>query len=187
MDITFIAAQGMGIVATICFLISFQVKTNRGLYLMQALGCVAFAIQFLILGALGGCVSQIFIIARNMMLTMYNRWAWVRWKGWVVIFLAIAVFLTWQTWDGPSNLLPLIPMSAGTIALWTNNAGYIRLVNMGICSPAWIVYDIVAGAYSSIINEIVVIGSAALSIYRYGMKELLDPESDFQKGGSRKE
>ena len=24
------------------------------------------------------CVSQLFIIARNMMLTMYNRWAWVR-------------------------------------------------------------------------------------------------------------
>jgi len=62
-----------------------------------------------------------FIIARNMMLTMYNRWAWVRWKGWVPIFLAIAVFLTWRTWDGPANLLPLIPMSAGTIALWTNN------------------------------------------------------------------
>ena len=121
---TFIIAQGLGIVATLCFLFSFQVRTNRGLYLLQAGGCLAFAAQFLILGALGGCVTQLFIIARNMMLTMYNRWAWVRWKGWVPIFLAIA-------------------------------------------------------------NEVVVIGSVLLSIYRYGMKELLDPESEFQKGGSK--
>ena len=121
---TFIIAQGLGIVATLCFLFSFQVRTNRGLYLLQAGGCLAFAAQFLILGALGGCVTQLFIIARNMMLTMYNRWAWVRWKGWVPIFLAIA-------------------------------------------------------------NEVVVIGSVILSIYRYGMKELLDPESEFQKGGSK--
>ena len=182
---TFIIAQGLGIVATLCFLFSFQVRTNRGLYLLQAGGCLAFAAQFLILGALGGCVSQLFIIARNMMLTMYNRWAWVRWKGWVPIFLAIAVFLTWRTWDGPANLLPLIPMSAGTIALWTNNAGIIRLANMFICSPTWIIYDIITGAYSAIANEVVVIGSVLLSIYRYGMKELLDPESEFQKGGSK--
>ena len=108
-----------------------------------------------------------------------------RWKGWVPIFLAIAVFLTWRTWDGPANLLPLIPMSAGTIALWTNNAGIIRLANMFICSPTWIIYDILTGAYSAIANEVVVIGSVILSIYRYGMKELLDPESEFQKGGSK--
>lgn len=181
----FVIAQGLGIVATLCFLFSFQVKTNRRLYLLQAAGCLAFAAQFLILGALGGCVSQLFIIVRNMMLSMYNRWAWVRWKGWVPIFLAGAVFLTWWTWDGPVNLLPLIPMSAGTIALWTNNAGIIRLVNMCVCSPTWIIYDILVGAYSSIINEVVVIGSVILSIYRYGMKELLDPESDFQKGGMK--
>ena len=182
MSVMYIIAQSLGIVATLCFLVSFQVKTNRGLYLCQAAGCLAFALQFLLLGAIGGGVSQLFIIVRNMMLSKYNNWSWVRWKGWVIIFLAIAVLLTWWTWDGWTNLLPLIPMSAGTIALWTNNAGVIRLVNMCICSPAWIVFDIITGAYSAILNELVVIGSAGLSIYRYGMKELLDPESEFQKG-----
>lgn len=67
----------------------------------------------------------------------------------------------------------------------TNNAGIIRLANMFICSPTWIIYDILTGAYSAIANEVVVIGSVILSIYRYGMKELLDPESEFQKGGSK--
>lgn len=183
----FVVVQGLGVVATLCFLFSFQVKSNRGLYLLQALGCFAFAVQYLILGSLGGSLSQLFIILRNMMLSMYNRWDFVRWKGWVPIFLTIAVLLTWRTWDGPVNLLPLIPMSAGTIALWTNNAGIIRIINMTVCSPAWIVFDIIVGAYSSILNEIVVIGSVIISIYRFGMKEMLDPESDFQKGGMKKQ
>lgn len=39
--------------------------------------------------------------------------------------------------------------------------------------------------FLAIANEVVVIGSVLLSIYRYGMKELLDPESEFQKGGSK--
>ena len=34
---TFIIAQGLGIVATLCFLFSFQVRTNRGLYLLSDL------------------------------------------------------------------------------------------------------------------------------------------------------
>ena len=180
MSISFIVAQAMGIVATLCFLISFQVKTNRGLYTMQALGCVAFAAQFLILKAYGGCVSQLFIIARNMMLSMYNHWAWVRWKGWVPVFVILAAGVTAVTWDGPVSLLPMVTMTAGTIAMWTNNAGIIRLVGMSCQSPAWILYDILTGAYSAILNEVIVIVSALVSIVRYGWKEMRDPASKFQ-------
>ena len=177
----FITAQAFGIIALICFIISYQTRSNRGLYLMQALGCVAFSIQFLILGAWGGCASQLFIIARNMLLSMYNHWSWVKWKGWVVIFVAGAALITALTWDGPVSLLPFITMSAGTIGLWTNNAGIIRLVGMLCLSPAWIAYDILVGAYSAVLNELFVVGSAIGSIIRYGWKEMCDPESEFQK------
>ena len=174
-------AQGFGILAVICFLVSYQVKSNRGLYVMQALGCVAFSVQFLLLDAASGCISQIFIIVRNMMLSMYNQWAWVRWKGWVPIFILLAVLVTYVTWDGPISLLPMVPMTAGTIALWTNNAGIIRLAGMTCLSPAWILYDILTGAYSAILNELIVIGSAIVSIIRYGWREMCDPDSEFQK------
>lgn len=176
-----IVTQGFGILALICFIISYQVKSNKGLYLMQALGCVAFAIQFILLGAIGGCASQLYIIVRNMLLSKYNQWSWVRWKGWVVIFVAGAAVMTALTWDGPVSILPFITVSVGTIGLWTNNAGIIRIVGMCCLSPTWILYDILVGAYSAILNELFVIGSAIWSIYRYGWKQMIDPESEFQK------
>ena len=180
MDLQFIAAQACGIIGVICFLLSYQVRSNRGLYLFQAGGCVAFGIQFLLLGAYSGCISQVYIIVRNMMLSMYNRWAWVRWKGWVPVFVILAAGVTAVTWDGPVSLLPMVTMTAGTIAMWTNNAGIIRLVGMTCQSPAWILYDILTGAYSAILNEVIVIGSALGSIVRYGWKEMRDPASKFQ-------
>lgn len=181
MQISFLAAQGCGIVGVICFLLSYQIKSNKGLYLMQALGCVAFAVQFVFLNAYSGVLSQIFIIVRNMMLSKYNQWSWVRNKVWVVFFVALAALLTVITWDGPVSIFPMIAMTAGTIGMWTNNAGTIRLVGMFCLSPAWIIYDILTGAYTAIINELVVAGSAILSIYRYGWKEMRNPDSEFQK------
>ena len=181
MDLQFIAAQACGIIGVICFLLSYQVRSNRGLYLFQAGGCVAFGIQFLLLGAYSGCISQVYIIVRNMMLSMYNHWAWVRWKGWVPVFVILAAGVTAVTWDGPVSLLPMVTMTAGTIAMWTNNAGVIRLVGLIFVSPPWIVYDFIVGAYSAIINEVIIIASVLYSIYRFGWKQMLDPESDFQK------
>ena len=181
MDMETFVEQGLGIIGVICFLLSYQVKSNRMLYIMQAAGCVAFAAQFLLLDAASGCISQIYIILPNMMFSMYNHWAWVRWKGWAAVYVLLACLVTAFTWDGPVSLLPLVTMSAGTIAMWTNNAGIIRLVGMSVQSPAWILYDVLVGAYSAIINEVIVIASVVISIYRYGWKEMRDPESEFQK------
>lgn len=114
---------------------------------MQAAGCGTFAIQYLLLGAYSGCLSQVFVIVRNLMLSKYNQWAWVRFRGWVPIFILIALIITCHTWNGPISLIPLLVMTAGTIGLWTNNAGIIRLVGLIFISPPWILYDCVIGAY----------------------------------------
>ena len=151
MSFHFLFVQSFGIIATICFLLSYQVKTNKGLYLLQSAGCAAFAIQYLLLGAYSGCISQLFVIIRNLMLSRYNQWAWVRFKGWIVVFIAAAAAITYYTWDGPISLIPLF------------------------------IYDILVGAYSAIINEVIIIVSVLLSIKRFGWRQMIDPESDFQK------
>ena len=180
-DTEFIIAQSLGIVATILFILSYQVKSNRLLFLIQAVACGVFGVQYLLLGAYSGCLSQVYVIIRNLMLSRYNQWAWVRFKGWVVVFAGFAVLITYLTWDGPISLLPMGIIIAGTISMWTNNAGVIRLVGLIFVSPPWIVYDFIVGAYSAIINEVIIIASVLYSIYRFGWKQMLDPESDFQK------
>ena len=181
MDLHFIFVQSFGIIATICFLLSYQVKSNKGLYLLQAAGCGAFAIQYLMLGAYSGCLSQVFVITRNLMLSRYNQWAWVRSKFWVPVFIVLAFIIIYFTWDGPISLIPLFIMVFGTIGMWTNNAGLIRLTGLICISPEWIVYDIIVGAYSAILNEAFIIISVMYSIVRFGWRHMLDPESEFQK------
>ena len=180
MDTHFIIAQALGIIGVLCFLASYFPKSNRALYLLQALGCVAFGVQFFLLGAYSGVLSQFYIIVRNLMFSMYNHWPWVRWKGWPVLYVILAGVVTFVTWNGFVSIFPMITMTAGTLAMWTNNAGTIRIVAMLVQSPAWIAYDILTGAYSAVINELIVIGSALASIIKYGWKEMRDPNSEFQ-------
>lgn len=181
MNMTFAITQGFGIISTVFFLLSYQVRSNKGLYLLQAAGCGTFALQYLMLDAYSGCFSQVFVIVRNLMLSKYNQWAWVRSKGWVPIFILIALIITGLTWSGPLSLIPLLVMVSGTVGLWTNNAGLIRLVGLVCISPPWIIYDALNGAYSAIINEVLVMVFVLSSIARFGWKQMIDTESDFQK------
>ena len=181
MTMTFVITQSFGIISTIFFLLSYQVKSNKGLYLLQSAGCVAFAIQFFLLEAYSGCLSQIFVIVRNMMLSQYNQWTWVRSKLWVPVFIVFAFIITYFTWNGPISLIPLFIMIFGTIGMWTNNAGLIRLTGLTCISPEWVAYDILVGAYSAVLNEALIIISVMYSIIRFGWRHMLDPESDFQK------
>ena len=181
MNMTFVITQGFGMISTVFFLLSYQVRSNKALYLMQAAGCATFAFQYLLLGAYSGCLSQLFVIVRNLMLSKYNQWPWVRSKGWVPVFIIIAVIITRITWSGPLSLIPLLIMISGTIGLWTNNAGLIRMVGLTLISPPWIIYDSFTGAYTAILNEILIMIFVLSSIARFGWRQMIDSESDFQQ------
>ncbi len=42
--------QALGFIGVLFFLISYQVRANRWLFLLQTLGCLTFCIQFALLG-----------------------------------------------------------------------------------------------------------------------------------------
>ena len=103
--------QAIGFLGVLFFFISFQMKTNKSLFIMQTLGCLTFSVQFILLGALSGCLSLIINIVRNMMLTKYNDYKMIRWKGWVVVFSMLSLLAALFTWNGWGSILPV----AGTI------------------------------------------------------------------------
>ena len=83
MSIHTIIIQGIGFAGLALFALSFQIKSNKALYLAQTLGNCMFGIQFLLLGQLTGCLSLFLLIIRNLLLMHYQEWDWVRWKGWI--------------------------------------------------------------------------------------------------------
>ncbi|MBQ6402001.1 MAG: YgjV family protein [Firmicutes bacterium] len=172
---TIIIANAFGVLSTLCFIISFQVKSNRGLFVIQSIANVFYGVQFYLLGATGGLFNMGLQILRNMLLCKYNDWPWVR--NWFVAILfcvpsLINMILTWESW---LDLLPFIAMVVGTLTYWTNSAKNLRLGELFCVSPCWLLYDLMTKAYGGLLTELVILGSVIASIIRFGWKGLDDP------------
>jgi len=170
-----IFVQAIGILGVICFIISFQIKSNKALFLAQMTGSGLFCIQFMLMGAFSGCFSLVVIVIRNWFLARADKWPKVLWRGWAVIVIIVCAVIMIFTWVGPLSILPFIAMAVGTIGYYSNNAQTIRFVNLICCSPAWLIYDFVVGSIGGVLNESIVLISILVSIYRYGWKAMGDP------------
>ena len=148
-----IIIQGIGFLGVIAFIVSYQIKSNRALYIFQLLGSLLFCIQFFMLGAYSGCFSMLLNILRYALLTKYNEWKWVQRKelAWVfcTAFAAVLIF----TWTGPITILAFLASSVSTVFYWTNNAKMIRAANLFCASPCWLVYDIFAGSWGGVLDR----------------------------------
>lgn len=167
-----IVIQAIGFLGVLFFFISFQVKSNKGLFAMQTLGCITFSIQFALLGALSGCLSVLINVLRNLMLTKYNDSRLVRWKGWIAVFSLLSLVTALSTWSGWISLLPVAGTTAGTVGYWTNNAKKIRIANLAVNSPCMLLYDMLVGSWGGVLNEAIAIASILISVARFGWKAL---------------
>ena len=168
--------QAIGFLALILFLISYQFKSNRVLFMFQLTGSLLFSLQFFLLGAASGCFNLGLNAIRSALLLKYNDWAWVRRKWLPLLFCLLYLLIAVFTWTGPLTLLTLIPSLVGTFCFWTNNARTIRLGCMFCASPCWLIYDICVGSWGGAVNEAITIISVVVSIYRFGWKALGEPQ-----------
>ena len=165
-------AQGIGLIAVLVFIISFQIKSNRALLVMQMLGDTLFCIQFILLGAFTGCLSLLVMVIRNIIFLCKENYSWARWKGWPWVFVLLSFVVSVYTWDGWKSILPFVAAAVGTFAYWENNAREFRTSNLFCASPCWLVYDLIVGSYAGALNEAIMIVSIVVSIIRFGWDSL---------------
>ena len=171
-----IIANLFGVLSTLSFIISFQIKSNKALYLVQSLADVFYCLQFLLLGATGGLFNMALQILRNLLLCKIDSWTWLKWKGWGIVFCIPSLIYMFVTWTGLLDIIPFVAYSVSTLAFFTDSAKLIRLSEIFCVSPAWLVYDLIEGAYGGVLTECVIWGSVVVSIIRFGWKGLDDPE-----------
>ena len=174
-------AQAVGFLAVAAFLISYQIKSNRALFLCQMIGSGLFCLQFFLLGAASGCVSLGVNILRAALLLQYDRWGWVRRKVTASLFCGAYGAVLILTWAGPASLLAFAASVASTLGYWRHNARTIRLSNLLCASPCWLLYDIFVHSWGGVVNVSLTIASILISVRRFGWKALGDPDSEFQK------
>ena len=164
--------QIIGFASTALFILSFQIKTNKKLFFVQLLSFAISTVHYFMIGAITGSGIMLINVLRCAVMYFYTDKAWARWKIWPVLLVIGYItntVLTWNTW---LSILPLIGTLACTYGCWSRNPRTIRMANLILGSPTWLIYDIVLGSISASIMESLTILSILISIIRFGWKAL---------------
>ena len=184
MEIIEIIAQILGIFGMVFMISSYQVKSQRGLILVQLFGAVFFFLNFLLLGIASGMVLAgtvlnfigIFrcIVFSNKEKFHANNKAWL--VGFIISYFAAyaLVFTVLGTEPTPLNLLiellPVIGMISANVAFFKNDAKSVRLLGF-ITSPAWLIYDVIRLSIGGVITEVLSLVSIIVGLIRYDIKK----------------
>ena len=160
-----VVTQAVGILGAVAMILSFQFKNNKILCLVQGIGGLLFAVNFLMLGAYTASVFNFINLARGLVLAFGGRWC----RGWWLggIFSLSYVVVTAFTFDSWVSVLIMVAQIASTIALWSRRGSWIRFEQMAVNTPAWMTNNIVYFSMGGIITESFCFISAVVSLIRY--------------------
>jgi hypothetical protein len=179
---TDIIAQAIGIVATVVQIGSYQVKSNRGLFIAQGIAGFLFSVNFFLLGAYTAAILNLANILRSVLMTLGERHRKIIIPISMCIVYTVAVAFTYDGWF---SLLLLLVQIGGTLSMWTSDGAVIRIYQLFICSPVWLANNIIALSIGGIITETFSIVSIIISVIRYGFGGLRSnraASSSSQKG-----
>lgn len=162
--------QAIGFLGTILFCLSYQFRSNKALFRVQLISYLLYTVHLLLLGAVTGGVSYLLNTFRSFCLG--SKRDFLKGKAMCAAICVLQLAALALTWNGWRSLLPIAANIAATIGGYTCNARKIRLVGMAINSPLWIVYDFLVGSWAGILDEVVSEISMAISIVRFGWKNL---------------
>lgn len=170
MSIEYILIQGIGLVGTLLYFVSYQCRDNKNLFRVQFVSYLCYTTHLLLLGAVTGGISYILNTFRSFCLGSNNKF--LKSNTMCAIICVLQLVTLDLTWAGWLSILPVAANIAATIGGYTHNPRKIRVAGMFINSPLWIVYDIFVGSWAGILDEVVSEASMIISIIRYGWKNL---------------
>jgi len=166
-----IIAQLFGIAGMACSISSFQCKKNRILFFLQATSGLMFGINFLMIGALGSALFNIFNIVRGMLFSKSDR---IVWKLMVILALygsCTAVSLP-SVWSDTFQMVLLLFTTAaqfvGTAAMWSGNGTIIRKAELFFVSPIWLINGCINFTLGGIVSSCFNMISIIVSFIRFG-------------------
>ena len=170
-----IIAQGIGILAMLFNILSYQGKSQKKVIALQLCGGALFAVNFLMLGAAVGGILNILATIRAVVFLFKEKLKADR-LAWFVAFVSlyIAVYILNFTVFGKEptlfnliiEILPIVGMTALNIGFRLKSAADVRRCGM-VSSPAWLIYNIAVGSWGAIICESLTLISIFIGMLRH--------------------
>jgi membrane-associated HD superfamily phosphohydrolase len=166
----FIIVQGIGFIALILTIISFQQKQRNGILKIQVFSSSLYSIHFFLLNALAGAIMNFITIFRSYIFHQKTSKKWANKKIWLYTFLAIIITSSYFTWQNIYSILPAIALFIGTIAYWQKDAKKVRAISL-FSRPFWLIYNILVLSIPGIIVEILILTSTIIGIIRLDLEK----------------
>ena len=170
MELRYLVAQAVGFIAMAVIILSFQCKSSRKLFFVQLCGNAIYMVHFTLLGAYSGGGALLVSCLRNLVYSSNRPWA--AWKGWPWVMVSCNLLLTVLTWKDWFSLFPLAVGVALAVSGWTRNGKTIRLANLFVVAPCWLIYDFYSGSLAGVLTDSFSMISVIVSVIRYGWKAL---------------
>ena len=175
-----IFAQAVSIAATVAQISSYQFKSNRSYFIVQGIGGLLFSLSFFMIGATTAALINMINIFRSALMTYGERHRKIIIPISVCLAYTVAVICSFDGWF---SLVLLATQIGSTLAMWSRDGVVIRIFQLIVVSPAWLVNNVIVSfSLGGIITEIFSIVSIIIFFIRYGFKGLRS--SDEQKSDS---
>ena len=176
MDTVF--AQVVGIAAMVVCILAFQLKTAKGIVLMQAAGALLFVVNFGMLGQYAGallnvvgCIRAALLMKKEKWHTDNNLWLAILGAAYIACYvLTFAVFGEKFTLrNAVLQCLPVLGMFCSHLAFRSEEAAQVRKIFLA-SSVCWIIYNAIGFTIGGILCEAFNIVSIFIAMVRLDRK-----------------
>lgn len=155
-----IAGQAVGLVAAAVMIISFQFKNTKKLFAAQIVSTLLFTVHYALLGvggdrgAYAGMAQNFAGLAFRVVIILSQKHEKLKSPIALTALCAYSAVAAALLYNGnPATLLP----TAGNIicmgVYWTSNKDTIRIGQLAVVSPCWLIYNFFTMSVSGIITE----------------------------------
>ena len=156
--------QIISIIAMSLIILSFQMKSNKKLLIMQMSASTLFAVSYFLLGANSGAIVNLISAVRCLLIYfLANKKSKILLIGIELSFIIACAI----TYAGVPTILVLLASLIDTFSMWKNSGTLIRYTRLFAVSPLWLVHNIIVFSIGGIICEIFSITSCIISFIRY--------------------
>jgi hypothetical protein len=158
--------QGIGYLALLFVIFSFQKKKRETLLLVMLTGLLLFVVHYCLLSAWAGALMN--LIEAGVVFVSYKKEtdSWAKHAFWLYIFICLYVCAGLITVKSLPDLLPIVAQIFGAIAVWQKNPRAIRFL-MLIPRPLWFVYNLTVGSQAGMVAEVFIFISVMIGIVRF--------------------
>ena len=161
-----IIVQGVGYLALLFVLLSFQGRKRVQILLAMLTGVLLFVLHYSLLHAWTGALMNAIEASVVFVSFKKEKSTWANNKLWLYVFISLYVLAAALTVKNPVDVLPIIAQISGAIAVWQTNPRSIRFI-MLIPRPLWFVYNLAVGSQAGAVAEVFMLSSVLAGIVRY--------------------